>query len=79
MKHRLRQDGSVSSSFDYRLKFRVLGSIMDRLVIRPQFEKVVPGVLQGLKRHIDLKDKIVEAHRVMQENRAEGKLVVLTG
>ncbi len=48
-------DGSVrvTMTVEYGLKFGPLGRVMDILLVRPQFEKVVPRVLRGLKRHLE--------------------------
>lgn len=40
-------------ALEYRLKFGPLGRAMDRLLVRRQFEKVVPAILVGLKRHVE--------------------------
>jgi len=40
----------VSMTLEYELKYGPVGRLMDRLMVRPQFEKVVPAVLGGLKR-----------------------------
>ncbi len=45
-------DGTVVGlEIDYRLKFGPIGRVMDRFLVRPQFRKVVPRVLRGLKRY----------------------------
>ncbi|MCH8269280.1 MAG: SRPBCC family protein [Acidobacteria bacterium] len=52
----LRQDGQgtiVTLTVDYALKFGPLGSLMDVLMVRPQFRKAVPGVLAGLKHYAE--------------------------
>lgn len=45
------QDTLVGFSLEYRLKFGPLGTLIDRLMVRPRFEKMVPKVLAGLKRY----------------------------
>ncbi len=44
----------VRMTFEYQLKFGLLGILLNRLVVRSQFEKVVPMVLNGLKRHLEV-------------------------
>ena len=48
-------DGASEARFvlEYRLKFGVLGKLMDRFMVRPQFSKVVPSVLEGLKQYVE--------------------------
>ncbi len=43
----------VILAFEYSVKFGFLGSVMDRFMIRPQFEKVIPRVLLGLKQQLE--------------------------
>ncbi len=40
-------------ALDYELKFGPLGRMMDRLLVRRQFKKVVPAILVGLKRYVE--------------------------
>lgn len=40
-------------ALDYELKYGVLGILMDRLLVRRQFKKMVPAILAGLKRHVE--------------------------
>ena len=52
----VREDGDstvAGLTIEYRVKFGPIGAIMDHFMIRPQFEKLVPRVLQGLKRHLE--------------------------
>lgn len=52
----LEQSGTgtlVRISPDYRLKFGPIGSLMDTLMVRRQFEKGVEGMLAGLKHHVE--------------------------
>ncbi len=49
-------DGSrtkVSMHFHYSLKFGPIGSLMDRLLVKKQFSKAVPGILVGLKHYAE--------------------------
>jgi len=39
--------------FEYQLKFGPIGLLLDRLIIRRQFEKMLPAVLRGLKNHVE--------------------------
>ncbi len=44
-------DGTIARlALEYRLRYGVLGALLDRLLIRARFEKMVPAVLAGLKR-----------------------------
>ena len=52
----LKDSGSgtlVSVSPTYRLKFGPLGMLMDKLMVRAQFEKGVGGMLSGLKERVE--------------------------
>ena len=40
----------VGLEIEYRLKFGPLGRLLNHLMVEPQFRKVVPRVLNGLKR-----------------------------
>ena len=40
-------------ALEYELKFGLLGRLMDRFMVKRQFDKVVPAVLSGLKRHME--------------------------
>ncbi len=47
-------DGSVARLvIEYELKYGPLGALMDRVMVRRQFSKIVPAVLRGLKRHME--------------------------
>ena len=47
-------DGSVARLLiEYELKYGPLGALMDRMMVRRQFSKIVPAVLRGLKRHME--------------------------
>jgi carbon monoxide dehydrogenase subunit G len=50
------QDGdgtTVRFEIEYDLKFGLVGYLLDRLMVRPQFRKVGPAMLRGLKRHLE--------------------------
>ena len=54
-------DGSgtiVKVALDYALKFGLLGSLMDRLLLRRRFKKGMTDLLAGLKYHVET-DKLV--------------------
>ncbi len=38
---------------EYRLKMNVIGTLMDRLMVRSKFSKTVDHVLAGLKHHVE--------------------------
>lgn len=47
-------DGTrVKMHLDYSLKFGLFGSLMDRLLVKQQFSKAVPGILAGLKHYVE--------------------------
>ena len=43
----------VTMTVSYRLGWGPIGMLMDALLVRRQFKKVVPAVLRGLKRHAE--------------------------
>ncbi len=43
----------VDMEMRYDLRFGFLGRLMDALMVRPQFSKIIPQVLAGLKYHIE--------------------------
>lgn len=43
----------VSFQLSYRLKFGVIGRLMDRLLIRPQFKHAPTKYVQGLKEYVE--------------------------
>jgi carbon monoxide dehydrogenase subunit G len=46
--------GTVASMVvEYSLKFGPLGRLMDALMVRRHFEKVVPAILGGLKKYVE--------------------------
>ena len=49
------EDGGtvVGLTLEYQLRFGWVGSLMDRLLVRREFEGTVPGILQGLKRRAE--------------------------
>lgn len=51
---RTAREGTIASlSIEYTLRFGPVGALMDRFMVRQQFQRVVPAVLAGLKRHIE--------------------------
>ncbi len=47
-------DGTIARfALEYELKFGLLGRLMDRFMVKRQFDKVVPAILSGLKRHME--------------------------
>ena len=42
-------------SVEYELKFGLVGALMDRLLVRPQFRKTVRNTLEGLKKRLENK------------------------
>ena len=46
----------VGLALEYQLRFGWVGSLMDRLMVRREFERTVPGILQGLKRRAEADD-----------------------
>jgi hypothetical protein len=47
---------NVGLALEYQLRFGWVGSLMDRLMVRREFERTVPGILQGLKRRAEADD-----------------------
>jgi len=41
----------ASLTIEYELKYGLIGKLMNKLMVKPQFEKVVPKILAGLKRY----------------------------
>ncbi len=50
--------------FEYRLKFGPIGLLLDRLVMRRQFEKMLPAVLRGLKNLLEQRE--ADSHRSVE-------------
>ncbi len=42
-------DTIVTMDFNYRLKYGLIGAIMNNAMVKPQFQKVLPNLLKGLK------------------------------
>lgn len=40
-------------TLEYEMRYGFLGHVMDRLMVRSRFEKMVPAVLAGLKQHVE--------------------------
>lgn len=52
----LKKDGQrtcVIFTVEYSLKFGPIGRLMNKLLVKPQFRKVVPAVLTGLKHYTE--------------------------
>ncbi len=49
---------TVNMTVEYTLKFGPIGSLMDSMMIRSQFEKIVPRVLQGLKHYAETGEEV---------------------
>lgn len=47
------QECEVTFQFSYKLKYGLLGRLLDALIIRPQFKKAPPQYVQGLKKHVE--------------------------
>ena len=49
------KDGEVevTMTFTYGLRFGILGSLMNRVMVEPRFRTMLPAVLAGLKRHVE--------------------------
>lgn len=43
----------VTMELEYDLRFGLVGRLMDRVVVKSQFSKVVPSVLSGLKKYAE--------------------------
>lgn len=57
----LREHGSgtvVGMTLEYAPKFGPLGKIMDVMLLRPKFNKLVSSVLKGLKHHIETGESV---------------------
>ncbi len=57
----LKQDAHqtlVTLIVEYTLKFGPFGSLIDALMVRPQFKKIVPRVLAGLKHYAETNEEI---------------------
>ncbi len=48
----------VSMELEYSMKFGPIGALMDIMMVRSQFKKVVPGILQGLKHYTETGEEI---------------------
>ncbi|RMF77086.1 MAG: SRPBCC family protein [Chloroflexi bacterium] len=57
----LHEDGEetvVRMEITYTMKFGPLGALMDALMVRKQFSKVVPNLLAGLKHHVETGEEV---------------------
>ncbi len=43
----------VTMHFEYRMKYGLVGALMDAIMVKPQFSKAIPGILAGLKHHAE--------------------------
>lgn len=51
--------GSVASmEMSYEPKFGPVGALMDTMMIRRQYDKMMPGVLKGLKHHAETGEEV---------------------
>ncbi len=53
---KLEKDGNdtvASLEMGYELKFGILGGLMNSMMVKPQFQKVVPAMLKGLKNYCE--------------------------
>ena len=48
----------VQMRFDYSIKFGFIGSLMDRLMVKKQFSKAIPGILAGLKHYAETGEEV---------------------
>ncbi len=48
----------VRMRFEYSLKFGPIGALMDRLMVRSQFSKAIPGILAGLKHYAETGEEV---------------------
>ena len=46
----------VSQDMEYQLKFGILGNLMDALIVRRKYKKILDDIFNGLKRYAE-KDK----------------------
>jgi len=44
---------AVYLEIEYQTKFGPIGAIMDRMMMRPQYEKLIDGVMKGLRHYTD--------------------------
>lgn len=51
----------VTMTMHYRLRYGPLGALMDRVMVRPQFQKVAENILQGLKHYAEHGEKATRA------------------
>ncbi len=47
----------ASLTIEYELKFGLAGRLMNLLMVKPQFEKIVPSILEGLKQYTESNKK----------------------
>ena len=59
----LRADGDATIAtitINYQPRFGIIGQIMDRVMIQPQYRKILPAVMQGLKHHAETGEVVDE-------------------
>lgn len=57
----VQEDGNqtlVTMEMEYEVKFGPLGKLMDMMMMKPQFAKVVPNILLGLKHHVETGEEV---------------------
>ncbi len=57
----VKEDGAqtlASLRIEYSLKFGPLGKVMDAAMVRSQFNKAIPAVLEGLKHHAETGEEV---------------------
>ena len=58
-------DGTIASgSFEYEMKYRPVGALIDRFMVRPQFGKAFSLILAGLKHQAETGEPVDRATRV---------------
>ena len=58
---RTEEDGTkVEVSPEYKLKFGLLGKLIDRLFFERQFRKGMTGLLSGLKYHVETGEEVID-------------------
>ena len=59
-----RRGTKASMRLDYSLKYGVLGKLMDKLVVKSQFSKAIPGILAGLKHYSETGEPVEKGVRL---------------
>ena len=50
--------------FEYGMKFGFVGALMDRLMVKKQFSKAIPGILAGLKHYAETGEQVDRSIRL---------------